>query len=196
MSWRSSVALPRTSASARRWAEARTSSSSDVMCRAYGLRGDPGDGEAPTHAGASPTDSRYRAAAALGGCLHEHFHVLARQDRVEHRVRRLVDRVRCEVDRIVRVGLGPLGAELRCLEVLLGLRLVDPLPNVLTVLRPVALNLLPVSFGLVCGRLRLHTQLRSAFVRVLARLGDLGLQLGLALRCSNSDTALALLDLR
>ena len=91
------------------------------------------------------------SAAPLGGCLHQHLHVPARQDRVEHRVCRLVDRVRCEVDCVACVGLGPLGAELRCLEVLPGLRLVDPPANVLTMLRPVALNLLPMSFALVRG---------------------------------------------
>jgi len=56
---------------------------------------------------------------------------------------------------------------LRCLH------LVDPSSNALTVLFPVALDLLPMRLCLIPGRLCLGAQLGGVIVGVLARLVDL-----------------------
>src|SRR3954465_4840950 len=107
----------------------------------------------------------------------------------------LADLVPRELDGVACVGLGPLCAVLRVLEVLGCLELVDPPSNVPAVRVPVVLDLLPMSFAGIGGRSRLGAQLSGSLVGVLAGLVDLGLQLGLALPGGGSDAAAGGVDL-
>jgi hypothetical protein len=95
----------------------------------------------------TPRTSGRLVESKLGARFEEDAHVSARQDRVEHGIGRLVNCVSGEVDGV----LGPFGAELRALEVLLGLSLVDSPADVLTVVVPIAPELLPVSLGVICA---------------------------------------------
>jgi hypothetical protein len=91
----------------------------------------------------------------LGGWLSGGGHgvrIRPGQGRIEHRVLGLFGCDQSEVDGVEGVTLGPLGVALSARDIVLGFLLLDALPDVLDVLIPAAVQLVPVRFSLL-GRL-------------------------------------------